>query len=78
MSSGMLPKPGSKLGPCKTKCAHVDCAQTRADAASPCRFCGIPIGYGEHFFRARLGGALAHEYCVASATECNDARLGEF
>lgn len=78
MAAGVLPKPGSKLGPCKGACKHRDCAMTRADAASPCRFCGKPIGYGESFFRARLDGGLAHAWCVDEAVERNDARLGLF
>lgn len=78
MAAGVLPKPGSKVGPCKGKCRHKDCAQTRADAASPCCFCQKPIGYGDNFFRARLDGGLAHGSCVEAAVERNDARLGFF
>jgi hypothetical protein len=78
MASGILQKPGTKLGPCKGKCKHLDCAATRADAAAPCRFCQKPIGYGDNFFRARLSGALGHGRCVEEAMDRNDARLGEF
>lgn len=78
MAAGVLPKPGTKLGPCKTGCKHRDCAQTKADAALACRFCQKPIGYGVGFIRARLTGALAHELCAETAVERNDARLGEF
>lgn len=78
MAVGVLPKPGSKLGPCKTECKHRDCAQSRAMAAEACRFCGKPIGYDDGFLRARLSGALAHAVCVDEAVERNDARLGEF
>lgn len=78
MAAGILPKPGTKVGPCKGKCSHRDCAQTRQDAATPCRFCQKPIGYGENFIRARLTGALAHAWCADEAVERNDARIGEF
>lgn len=78
MAAGILPAPGTKVGPCKAKCSHRDCAQTKADAAATCRFCQKSIGYGVGFFRARLSGALAHAFCVEEAVERNDARLGEF
>lgn len=78
MAVGILQKPGTKLGPCKKACKHRDCAQTRADAATACRFCNKPIGYGETFYRARLSGALGHAFCVDEAVEKNDARVGEF
>jgi hypothetical protein len=75
MAAGILPKPGSKLGPCKTKCAHIDCAQTRADAAQACFFCGKPIGYGRGFYRSVL--TLAHSLCVEDAKP-DDVRLEAF
>jgi hypothetical protein len=78
MAMGILAAPGTKVGPCKTKCGHIDCRQTRADAAAQCRFCGKAIGYGVGFIRARLTGALAHDDCAHEAMERNDARLGEF
>jgi hypothetical protein len=78
MAAGILPAPGTKVGPCKKHCKHVDCNQTRADSQVPCRFCGHEIGYGARFIRARLSGALAHEHCVEDAVERNDARVGEF
>lgn len=78
MAAGVLPKPGSKLGPCKKACEHRDCAETKRDAAALCRFCQKAIGYGESFIRARLTGVLAHAWCADEAVERNDARLGEF
>lgn len=79
MAAGILPAPGTKAGPCRTTaCGHRDCAATRVDAASPCRFCGKDIGYGKPFYRARLSGALGHGLCVDEAFKRNDARLGEF
>lgn len=78
MAAGILPAPGTKVGPCKAICKHRDCGQTKADAATPCRFCGKAIGYGVGFVRARLSGALAHAFCAEEAVERNDARIGEF
>lgn len=78
MAAGILPKPGTKLGPCKTKCQHRDCAQTKQNAAEMCRFCMKMIGYGVGFFRARLSGELAHAFCFEEACERNDARVGMF
>lgn len=78
MAAGILPRPGTKIGPCKGKCQHRDCAQTKADALSPCRFCRKAIDYGVGFYRARLSGELAHAFCFEEAVERNDARVGSF
>lgn len=79
MAAGVLQKPGTKLGPCKSKaCGHRDCAATRADAASLCRFCNEPITYGRAFVRARFDGSLAHDVCLEQAAGRNDARVGLF
>jgi hypothetical protein len=78
MAAGVLQKPGSKLGPCKTACKHRDCSQTKGEAAAPCRLCQKPIGYGVGFYRSRLTGELAHAMCFEEAVEKNDARVGLF
>lgn len=78
MAAGILPAPGTKVGPCKAKCKHLDCAQTKAEAASPCRFCAKGIGYGVGFYRSKLSGELAHAFCFEEAVERNDARVGLF
>lgn len=78
MAAGVLPKPGSKVGPCVKRCKHRDCAQTKQDAAEACRFCQKPIGYDVGFYRARLSGELAHAFCFEDAVERNDARVGLF
>lgn len=47
-----IPKPGSKLGPCKKACSHRDCDESRFIATfCMCRFCGKPIGYETRFYR---------------------------
>lgn len=78
MAAGILPAPGTKVGPCKAKCKHRDCAQTKADAAAGCRFCTKAIGFNVGFYRSRLDGGLAHAFCFEEAVERNDARVGLF
>lgn len=78
MAAGVLPNPGTELGPCVGRCRHKDCAQTRRDAVTPCRFCAVPVGYEHSFYRSRLTGELAHAACLEDATERNDARVGLF
>ena len=50
MAAGILPKPETKLGPCK-RCEHIDCAETRASAESLCLYCRKPVGYGVRIYR---------------------------
>lgn len=66
MSAGVLPVPGSKLGPCVEPCEHVDCAETRRMAATLC-MCGGEIGYETRFYQ-RLSG-LAHAACLEAEIE---------
>lgn len=64
MAYGILPAPGTKLGPCRDACHHVDCGWTRLYAGVVCRYCRKPIGYGTAYYR--IGGATAdliHEAC---------------
>ncbi len=79
MAAGMLPKPGTKAGPCKhDNCGHIDCRETWSTAKAPCRFCEQPIGWTTRFVRARFDGCFAHEACLEAAVERNDARVGLF
>lgn len=64
MAAGVLPKPGTRSGPCAKRCAHRDCAATRADSEEPCDFCRKPIGYGVRYYRIGGGAALAHALCA--------------
>jgi len=61
MAYGILPSPGTELGPCEGECQHTDCAATRRDAAEVCQFCGEPIGYENKFTRARVVTDLEHD-----------------
>jgi hypothetical protein len=63
MATGVLPKPGSKLGPCEPDCAHRDCACTRKMAATVCGLCPEQIGYDTEFYDDRELG-LVHAECL--------------
>lgn len=49
MAATMIERPGVGMGPC-LECKHEDCAEYRAEAASPCAICEKPIGYDTRFF----------------------------
>lgn len=67
MAAGMLPKPGTKCGPCSEPCQHTDCAATRKQSAELCSWCDEPIGYGTRFFVD--GDEYVHELCELQAIE---------
>lgn len=69
MAAGQLSKPGTKYGPCKTTCSHIDCKQTRQMAETPCRICSKRIGYGVLFFQEGSPKQLVHEECVFQEQE---------
>ena len=50
MGWSLLPKPGTKTGPCKDECEHIDCAKTRSMAESMCSICDEEIGYERAFY----------------------------
>ncbi len=62
MAWAILSRPGTKYGPCKKECKHVDCAETRRQAAALCGYCGKPIGYGYKFSETPDKG-FAHWLC---------------
>jgi hypothetical protein len=68
MAAGILPKPGSKAGPCK-RCEHVDCTETRDRAASNCIYCRKPVGYGVRVYQH--GDYTVHAVCHEDAAEHN-------
>lgn len=69
MAAGILPQPGTSIGPCAGDCQHTDCAETRRMAAAFCDWCDEPIGYGVRFYRldpnleAPGRGELVHARC---------------
>ena len=67
MAAGILPKPGSKFGPCAVPCIHKDCAETRASAAAACAYCHKPIGFYVRFYLQDDG--LVHASCAEAAAE---------
>jgi hypothetical protein len=65
----MFDVPKFAFGPCERDCHHVDCVETRRQAASLCRFCGEPIGYLNAYaqdpVRDFAGPArLVHDRCL--------------
>lgn len=76
MAAGTLPLPGTEFGPCADDCAHRDCAETRAMAATTCWRCEQPIGYDRAFYRMNPGSEaaagesyLVHAGCEEAAAE---------
>lgn len=65
MAAGTLATPGSKYGPCKSECKHVDCYETKRMAYSLCDLCGLSIGYDVRFYTNRgRPGELVHARCL--------------
>ena len=67
----ILQPPGTKNGPCKLPCKHIDCAQARADAEKICPICGLKIGYGAWFDDD--DGVLSHIECSEDEQENDHA-----
>ncbi len=64
MSAIGLPKPGTEYGPCETECQHIDCAETRKQAATICDLCPEPIGYDRPFYQRESWTVLTHQLCM--------------
>lgn len=76
MAAGVLPAPGTPRGPCREPCKHKDCAATKQEAASPCKVCGVPIGYSVEFYAEHRGFGvrdLTHATCFERAVEAEQA-----
>jgi hypothetical protein len=69
MAAGILPKPGSKAGPCRKNCQHIDCAETRERASSQCLYCRLPIGYDVRVYQH--GDYTVHARCHEDAADKN-------
>jgi hypothetical protein len=69
MAAGILPKPGTKLGPCKKECGHIDCLQIRSEAECTCLYCRKKVGYGVRVYRH--GDYMVHARCHEEAAELN-------
>lgn len=69
MTAGILPGPGTKLGPClKGACKHRDCAMTHEDAERICHHCRKPIGFDTRFYQDGPA-VLVHAVCEEVAIE---------
>lgn len=72
MAAGFLSKPGSKFGPCKTRCNHKDCMATRETARAYCKYCWGEIGFERRFFvleEHMSEKVLCHEACAIEEQE---------
>jgi len=68
MAFSRLPRPGTDYGPCLPDCSHVDCNETRRQAAQLCPRCLLPIGYENNFCRD-YKDRLLHWVCAAQEVE---------
>jgi len=76
MAYSSIGKPGTEFGPCAESCNHADCNQLRVLANTPCRICGIPIGYEANFQQER-DAAPVHIVCAwAESEDIDDERAG--
>jgi hypothetical protein len=76
MAASLIAKPGTKFGPCKDACEHVDCRQSRELVNTCCFFCHSRIGYNKMFVTS--GKRAAHDTCCELAVENGDARVQQF
>jgi hypothetical protein len=74
MAAGTLSAPGTEYGPCDSSCAHLDCAETRRQAETPCFLCHEPIGYERRFYRDRHISTGAWRYAHAACLEEDNER----
>lgn len=71
MAAGILPAPGTEVGPCVKKCRHIDCQETRERAASRCLYCRKPVGFDVLVYQH--GDYTVHARCHEEAAEVNAA-----
>lgn len=75
MAASRLPRPGTKLGPCK-RCQHIDCSETRDMAEGVCRICSEPIGYDRRFYRDDIVGDRGPETKAYVHASCLEDSIG--
>lgn len=69
MAAGYFESPGSEFGPCRNRCQHVDCKDTKRMARSKCPHCGKRIGWTKRFYvletnpETNAAIKLAHASC---------------
>lgn len=76
MAAGTLPKPGTKYGPCKDPCSHLDCEMTKRDAETKCPICNKAIGFETYFYNDSKSGGLVHAICLEDQIE-NESKAKE-
>lgn len=72
MAWSIIAAPGMKGGPCKGKCAHRDCAASRAEAEKVCPGCEKLIGFDVAFCVVRDKADLPwtwHRLCAEISAE---------
>lgn len=62
MGYWIISKPGSKFGPCKDPCDHLDCKDNRDMINSECELCKKKLEYEEKFFSFQ-DGTFHHWMC---------------
>lgn len=71
MGWSIVPEPGTKYGPCKDDCEHLDCADWRRVIGSPCSICGEPIEPGQAIQYDTDPEQPAHTGCVWEKYDTN-------
>lgn len=72
MAATAQPAPGTEFGPCiDESCGHLDCAESRQLAATPCSVCGDAIGYEKRFFQRDNWTVLTHLLCAMNQRDAN-------
>jgi len=69
MAAGILPRPGTKAGPCVGQCKHLDCVEARERAASLCLYCKKRVNFGLRIYQH--GDYTVHARCHEEACERN-------
>jgi hypothetical protein len=65
MAAGILPRPGTRCGPCEDWCKHTDCEGIRNIANSVCGICKKMIAYGNRFYiDPKNEKAYVHAICL--------------
>ena len=65
MATETIAEPGTKYGPCKKECKHIDCALMQKMAATSCTVCLEVIGYNEPFYE-HADKTLVHALCITA------------
>lgn len=67
MAAASMGETGTEFGECAEPCEHTDCASIRRMKASPCTYCGEPIGTRRFYRHGEGWDELDHEACAYDA-----------